>query len=60
MELLENLCSGNLRTCTRHALGKCLVDGFMKKIYLPGWVVDLDQEAVVQVLVNEHKVGGES
>ena len=48
------------RTCTRHALGKCLVDGFMKKIYLPGRVVDLDQEAVVQVLLNEHKVGDES
>ena len=49
-----------MRTCTRHALGKCIVDGFMKKIYLPGRVVDLDQEAVVQVLVNEHKVGDES
>ena len=60
MELLENLCSGNLRTCTRHALGKCLVDGFMKKIYLPGRKVNLDQKAVVQVLLNEHKVGDES
>ena len=28
----------------------------MRKTYLPGRVVDINQEVVIQVLINEHKV----
>ena len=48
--------TGNLALCTRHALGKSVVDGFMRKIFLPGVEVDFNQREVIQVLNNEYKV----
>ena len=47
---------GLLGTCSSHALGKCVVDGFMRGIYVPGRSVDFNQDVVIQVLNNEHKV----
>ena len=47
---------GQLGTCSSHALGKCVVDGFMRGIYVPGRSVDFNQDVVIQVLNNEHKV----
>ena len=44
--------------CARHALAKSVVDGFMRKIFLPV-IVDFNQREVTQVLNNEHKVRGE-
>ena len=36
--------------------GKSVVDGFIREIYVPGRAVDFDQNVVIQVLNNEHKV----
>ena len=48
---------GSLEVCTRFALSKSLVDGFMKKIFVHGEEVDIDQLLVTAVLLNEHKDG---
>merc|ERR1711874_459370 len=48
---------GQLGTCSSHALGKCVMDGFMRGIYVPGRSVDFNQDVVIQVLNNEHKDG---
>ena len=50
---------GSLALCTRHALAKSVVDGFMRKRFLPGVQVDFNQREVISVLNNEHKVRGE-
>ena len=47
---------GNLDVCTRHALSKAIGNGFMEKEFVPGKVLDFDQSAITQLLVNEHKV----
>ena len=54
---MECVTSGDLATCTSHALGKCVVDGFMRGTFVPGRQVDFNQDVVVQVLLNEHKDG---
>ena len=37
-------------------MAKCVVDGFMRGRFVPGRMVDFNQDVVVQVLLNEHKV----
>ena len=49
---------GSLALCTRHALAKSVVDGFMRKRFLPV-IVDFNQDQFIAVLNNEHKVRGE-
>ena len=39
----------------RFALSKAIIDGFMRKKFVPGVVIDLDQGAVKCALNNEHK-----
>ena len=46
---------GKLKTCTRFAVAKAVIAGFMMKIFIPNEEVDVDQEAVVTALLNEHK-----
>ena len=46
---------GKLKTCTRFAVAKAVIAGFMMKIFVPNEEVDVDQEAVVTALLNEHK-----
>ena len=47
---------GDKGTCSCHALGKSVVDGFQRGIFVPGRAVDFNQEAVIHVLLNEYKV----
>ena len=52
---------GNLGVCTRNALAKAIGNGFMQgvfveKDFVSGKELDFDQNAITQVLVNEHKV----
>ena len=47
---------GNLGVCTRTALAKAIGNGFIEKDFLPGKELDFEQNAITQVLVNEHKV----
>ena len=42
---------GSLRTCTRHAVAKAIVDGFQDSIF-HHLEVDLDQETVTQALIS--------
>ena len=51
-----DFCSGSQGTCSCHALGKSVVDGFQRGIFVPGRAVDFNQEAVIHVLLNEYKV----
>ena len=46
---------GKLELCTRYALSKAIIDGFMRKKFVRGVVIDLDQGEVRSVLTNEHK-----
>ena len=46
---------GKLELCVRFALAKAIIDGFMRKIFVPGVVIDLDQGEVRSALINEHK-----
>ena len=46
---------GQLELCVRFALAKAIIDGFMRKIFVPGVVIDLDQGEVRSALINEHK-----
>ena len=46
---------GQLELCVRFALCKAIIDGFMRKKFVPGVVIDLEQGATTQVLNNEHK-----
>ena len=48
---------GNLEVCTRFAVSKAIVDGFMRKMFVRGREVDIDQDQVTVVLLNEHKDG---
>merc|ERR1711874_270513 len=48
---------GDKGTCSCHALGKSVVDGFQRGIFVPGRAVDFNQEAVIHVLLNEYKDG---
>lgn len=48
---------GNLEVCTRFAISKAVVDGFMKKKFIWGKEIDIDQRQVVMTLINEHKDG---
>ena len=50
---------GSQGTCSCHALGKSVVDGFQRGIFVPGVAVDFNQEAVIHVLLNEYKVNWE-
>ena len=47
---------GNLGVCTRTASAKAIGNGFIEKDFLQGEELDFDQNAITQVLVNEHKV----
>ena len=42
-------------TCTRHALGKAIVDGFQDGTFCEGREVNFDQEEVIEALENIHK-----
>ena len=46
---------GKLDTCSRFALAKALVDGFMRKFFVPGQEIDIDQDAVTVALLQKHK-----
>ena len=46
---------GQLELCVRFALAKAIIDGFMRKKFVPGVVIDLHQVAVRCALNNEHK-----
>ena len=46
---------GNLDVCTRFAMSKAVICGFMKKMYVLGEKIDINQESMIQVLLNEHK-----
>ena len=48
---------GDLEVCTRFAISKAVVDGFMRKMFVRGREVDIDQDQVTMVLLNEHKDG---
>lgn len=48
---------GDLEVCTRFAVSKAIVDGFMRKMFVRGREVDIDQDQVTMVLLNEHKDG---
>ena len=48
---------GDLEVCTRFAISKAIVDGFMRKMFVRGREVDIDQDQVTMVLLNEHKDG---
>ena len=48
---------GSQGTCGCHALGKSLVDGFQRGIFVRGRAVDFNQEGVIYVLLNEYKDG---
>ena len=41
---------GIYKTCTRHALGKAIVDGFQNKIF-DSCEIDFDQDKVTDVLI---------
>ena len=41
---------GRYNTCTRHALGKAVVDGFQNKVFDTD-VIDFDQDRVTDVLI---------
>ena len=41
---------GIYKTCTRHALGKAIVDGFQNKIF-DSREIDFDQDKVTDVLI---------
>ena len=41
---------GNLRTCTRHAVAKAMVDGFQDRIF-HHLEIDLDQEVITEALI---------
>ena len=41
---------GIYRTCTRHALGKAIVDGFQNRIF-DSREIDFDQDKVTDVLI---------
>ena len=47
---------GNLELCTRYSLAKAVVNGFEENIFTNGPKLDFSQNAVAQILVNEHKV----
>ena len=53
---LKRIRLGYQGTCSCHALGKAVVDGFQKGIFVPGVAVDFIQEVVIQILQNEYKV----
>ena len=46
---------GQLELCVRFALAKAIIDGFMRKKFVPGVEIDLHQVAVRCALNNEHK-----
>ena len=46
---------GKLFTCTRHALGKAIVDGFQKKIFWTLEVYDFSQKEVIEKLIQQYK-----
>ena len=48
---------GNLLTCTRFALSKSMADGLMRKIFVAGKSVDIEQDQIKTALLNEHKDG---
>lgn len=48
---------GNLDVCTRFAICKAIIFGFMMKIFVPGKEIDIDQACMTLVLLNEHKDG---
>ena len=48
---------GNLEVCTRYAIAKAIIDGFMRRIFVRGKEVDLDQKTVTTGLLNVHKNG---
>ena len=47
---------GELEECSRHALGKAIASGFMKKKTVPGQVIDVAQNEVSAVLCNQDGV----
>ena len=55
-KLCFQILPGLLGTCSIHALAKSILDGFMRRIFVPGKAVDFNQDVVIQVLNNEHKV----
>ena len=48
---------GNLDVCTPFAMAKAIGDGFMRKIFVRGEEVDINQSAVTGILLNEYKDG---
>ena len=48
---------GQLEVCTRLAISKSLVDGLMRKIFVPGHEIDNDQDNMTTALLQEHKDG---
>ena len=46
---------GNSKQCTRFALSKALINGFMNKKFFPNKELDFVQEEVKSALMNEHK-----
>ena len=46
---------GQLELCVRFALAKAIIDGFIRKKFVPGVVIDLHKVAVRCILSNEHK-----
>ena len=48
---------GELEVCTRFAISKGIVDGFMRKMFVRGKEVDISQDQVTMILINEHKDG---
>ena len=47
---------GNTSYCTRFAIALAIRNGFLDKDFFPGKTLDFHQNAISQVLVNEHKV----
>ena len=48
---------GNLDVCTPFAVSKAIADGFMRKMFVPGEEVDIDQSTITGILLNEYKDG---
>ena len=46
---------GNSSQCTRFAVSKAIINGFMKKKFSPYKELDFDQKEVTSALINEHK-----
>ena len=48
---------GDLDICTRFAIGKEIVDAFDQKMAVPDKKIDLRQNAIIDILINEHNDG---